>query len=338
MSITLRGLMRKKSSPFAWRRLFLKPFKDLEEQLDVLKDRGLAITNRERTLKYLLSNNYYNIINGYSKFFQITDSNNYIEGVTFDEVASLYTFDKDIKRAILQSILEAEHHIKSITAHRFAEAYQNQQYAYLNTKNYDNDKILDVGYIISRLSKIVNHNKNKRGTSINHYYTNHKDVPIWVLTDYLEFGDTRNIIKNLPTSLQNKIAKDLVSFLKTNNPDFTGVFPPETMISFLKNINQTRNVCAHNNRLLNYNCTANSVYFAPIHDDFNLQDDDSRKSVYSTVVSLQCFISGEEFDRLWNTLRKKVRKLENKLKSVDINIINATLGFPNNWHRNEPRV
>lgn len=155
--------MRKKSSPFTWRRLFLKPFKDLEEQLDVLKDRGLAITNRERTLKYLLSNNYYNIINGYSKFFQITDSNNYIEGVTFDEVASLYTFDKDIKRAILQSILEAEHHIKSITAHRFAEAYQNQQYAYLNTKNYDNDKILDVGYIISRLSKIVNHNKNKRG-------------------------------------------------------------------------------------------------------------------------------------------------------------------------------
>ena len=237
----------------------------------------------------------------------------------------------------MQSILEAEHHIKSITAHRFAEAYQNQQYAYLNTKNYDNDKILDVGYIISRLSKIVNYNKSKRGTSINHYYTNHKDVPIWVLTDYLEFGDTRNIIKNLPTSLQNKIAKDLVSFLKTNNPDFTGVFPPETMISFLKNINQTRNVCAHNNRLLNYNCTANSVYFAPIHDDFNLQDDDSRKSVYSTVISLQCFISGEEFNRLWNTLRKKVRKLENKLKSVDINIINATLGFPNNWHRKEPR-
>lgn len=109
------------------------------------------------------------------------------------------------------------------------------------------------------------------------------------------------------------------------------------MISFLKNINQTRNVCAHNNRLLNYNCTANSVYFSPIHDDFNLQDDDSRKSVYSTVVSLQCFISGEEFNRLWNTLRKKVRKLENKLKSVDINIINATLGFPNNWHRKEPR-
>jgi hypothetical protein len=329
--------MRKESSPSTWRGLFLKPFKNIKQQLDILKDRDLVITNRERTLKYLLSNNYYNIINGYSKLFQVPGSDNYINNVTFDEVASLYTFDKDIKRAILQSILEAEHHIKSITAHRFAESYQNQQYAYLDTKNYDNDKILDVGYIISKLSKIVNYNKNRRGTSINHYYTNHKDVPIWVLTDYLEFGDTRHIIENLPTSLQNKIAKDLVSFIKTNNPNFTGVFPPETMISFLKNINQTRNVCAHNNRLLNYNCSANSVYFAPIHDDFNLQDDDSRKTVYSTVVSLQCFISAEEFNRLWNTLRKKVRKLENKIKSVDINIINATLGFPDDWHRNGPR-
>ena len=329
--------MRKESSPSTWRGLFLKPFKNIEQQLDILKDRNLVITNRVRTLKYLLSNNYYNIINGYSKLFQVPGSDNYINNVTFDEVASLYTFDKDIKRAILQSILEAEHHIKSITAHRFAESYQNQQYAYLDTKNYDNDKILDVGYIISKLSKIVNYNKNRRGTSINHYYTNHKDVPIWVLTDYLEFGDTRHIIENLPTSLQNKIAKDLVSFIKTNNPNFTGVFPPETMISFLKNINQTRNVCAHNNRLLNFKCSANSVYFAPIHDDFNLQDDDSRKTVYSTVVSLQCFISGEEFNRLWNTLRKKVIKLENKLKSVDINIINAALGFPDDWHRNGPR-
>lgn len=327
--------MRKKPSPFIWRRLFLKPFKNLEQQLDTLKDRGLIITDKQRTLKYLLSNNYYNIINGYSKFFQVPGSDNYLNGVTFDEVASLYTFDKDIKRAILQSILEAEHHIKSIMAHRFAEAYQNQHYAYLDTGNYNDDKILEVGSVVSKLSRIVNKNKTRINTTICHYYTTHEDVPIWVLTDYLDFGDTRHIIKNLPTSLQNKIAKDLVSFIKVNNPNFTGVFPPETMISFLKNINQTRNVCAHNNRLLNYNCTANSVYFNSIHDNFNLKDNDSRKTVYSTVVSLQCFISSEEFDQLWNKLRKKVRRLENKLKSVNINTINSALGFPDDWHHND---
>lgn len=315
----------------------MKPFKNLDEQLDILTDRGLIITNRERTRKYLLSNNYYNIINGYSKFFQQNGTDDYIEGVTFDEVASLYTFDKDIKRAVLQSILEAEHHIKSIVAHRFAEAYEDKKYAYLDTQSYDNNKILEVGDIISKFSKIIKNKKNKCETSIYHYFHNHGDVPIWVLTDYLEFGITRRFISNLPTRVQNNIAKDMVSFIKTSNPSFTGVFAPETMLSFLKNINQTRNVCAHNNRLLNYTCIANSVCFDFIHREFDLLDDDARKSVYSTVVILQCFISAEEFNRLWNTIRKKVQKLDRKINSVDINLINRALGFPDNWHLNDPR-
>ena len=96
-------------------------------------------------------------------------------------------------------------------------------------------------------------------------------------------------------------------------------------------------MCAHNNRLLNYTCIANSVCFDFIHREFDLLDDDARKSVYSTVVSLQCFISAEEFNRLWNTIRKKVQKLDRKINSVDINLINRALGFPDNWHLNDPR-
>ena len=137
----------------------MKPFKTIEEQIATLKSRGLSITDESKAAKYLLSNNYYNIINGYSKFFQHPGTDIYIDGVTFDEVSSLYTFDKDVKRAILQAILEAEHHIKSITAHRFAEAYPSQKYAYLNTNSYADNKILDVGFIVSKLSKIINTNK-----------------------------------------------------------------------------------------------------------------------------------------------------------------------------------
>ena len=316
----------------------MKPFKTIEEQIATLKIRGLSITNESKTAKYLLSNNYYNIINGYSKFFQHPGTDTYIDGVTFDEVSSLYTFDKDVKRAILQAILEAEHHIKSITAHRFAEAYPGQKYAYLNTNSYADNKILDVGFIVSKLSKIINTNKRYRGNSIHHYAHTHSDVPIWVLTDYLEFGDLRTIIENLPNSLQNEIARDLVSFISTNVPDFNDVFPPETLISFLKNINEVRNKCAHNNRLLNFKCRSNSTFWETIHNEEILMGDDSRKTVYSTIISLQCFISNAEFNILWNTLRKKVIKLERKLPSIDINVINRSLGFPDDWHRNEPRV
>lgn len=313
----------------------MKPFKTIDQQLEILKTRGLYIKDISKAKKYLLSNNYYNIVNGYGKFFQV-DSDTFINGATFDELSSLYTFDKDIKRSVLQAILTAEHHIKSIMAYRFAEASKNMRYAYLNTGSYAADKILEVGITISKLSRIINFNKNFRGNSIHHYVNQHDEVPIWVLTDFLEFGDLRMIIENLPTQTQNNIARDLVSFIKTGNPEFNSVFPPETMISFLKNINQVRNVCAHNNRLLSYKCHANSIYFAPIHGNAGLQEDDARKTVYSTIMSLQCFISHEEFVILVNAIRKRIRKLANKLKSIDINVINHALGFLDDWHLQEP--
>ena len=46
-----------------------KEFKTLDEQIEILKSRGMDIQDEEDTRKYLLSNNYYNIINGYSKPF-----------------------------------------------------------------------------------------------------------------------------------------------------------------------------------------------------------------------------------------------------------------------------
>lgn len=50
-----------------------KPFKSIEEQIVLLKSRGLEFNDEEKTKKYLLCNNYYNVINYYSKFFMISN-------------------------------------------------------------------------------------------------------------------------------------------------------------------------------------------------------------------------------------------------------------------------
>ena len=39
-----------------------KEFKTLEQQIEILKNRGMTIKDEDKTKKYLLSNNYYNII------------------------------------------------------------------------------------------------------------------------------------------------------------------------------------------------------------------------------------------------------------------------------------
>ena len=89
----------------------MKDFKKIDEQLALLRSRGLIIPNEEKARLYLLTNNYYNIVNGYSKYFP-RDGEIYTAGTTFDEVWHLYIFDKEIKKAFLEAILNAESHFE----------------------------------------------------------------------------------------------------------------------------------------------------------------------------------------------------------------------------------
>ena len=54
-----------------------KPFKTLDEQISILKSRGLIVHDDESAKLSLLCNNYYNVINYYSKFFMIPGTDNY---------------------------------------------------------------------------------------------------------------------------------------------------------------------------------------------------------------------------------------------------------------------
>ncbi len=348
-----------------------KVFKTISQQIEILKERGLIIEDEEKARQYLLTNNYYNIINGYGKFFQQKDDSDiYINGANFNEVCDLYFYDKEIKMLILNTILTAEHHLKSILAYRFAEEYTNKRYAYLYADSYSEDKVLDITYTISKISRLINskiniQNKTKQKikqkiknsydkdtkigiNSIYYYSKKYDDIPIWVISDYLNFGDIYYIIKSLPLKIENSIAHDLWSFIDDNvskNSNYSGLlcntkFAPETMISFIKNLQEVRNVCAHNNRLLGFKCIQNSKKFTPLFkpfDDKYPEIKGKQNSVFAAFITLQCFVSSQEFAILNNSIRKRTRSLSKKLKSIKIEKIMELLGFPSDWY-NLPKL
>ena len=67
----------------------MRPFKTIDEQIQILKDRGLIIEDHVETRNYLIRNNYYNVVNMYSKMFQNSE-NSYIAGTTFKEIKALH--------------------------------------------------------------------------------------------------------------------------------------------------------------------------------------------------------------------------------------------------------
>lgn len=308
----------------------MKKFKTIDHQIDLLQKRELTFQDIDKAKRYLLTNNYYNIINGYGKYFQDT-TDHFVEGATFDEVSQLYFCDKQLKQAFFNSIITVEHHLKSIFAYRFAEEYQDQRYAYLDINAYNPDKVLSVGRIISDLSRLVNFHKNKSNDPIEHYVNKYNNVPIWIVVEFLDFGELCTLIKNSKRKIQNKICKDLLPFIKENIGDIDKHFTPDIMISFVENIRELRNICAHNNRMLNFNCRADSKYFSPLHDLYKIKDNENRRQVYSIFLSMQCFLSPTEFKILSNTVRKKLNFLNNHLDSISIQEILNALDFPKDW-------
>lgn len=314
-----------------------KEFKTLEQQIEILKSRGMVVEDELKAKKYLVSNNYYNIVNGYSKPF-LEIQNKYLPGTTFDEVVKLYFFDSEIKKVLLDAILHAESHLKSSFAYHFGEAHRQNPEAYLDVASYNNEYSLDIAYIVTKLSRIINKNKHYPNNSIYHYKARYHFVPIWVLVDYLDFGDLYTLIKISPRSIQSKIARDMMDFVHQNHIATNEYFSPATMLSFIKNIHETRNICAHNKRLIYFKCRSNSVFWAPLHSKFYIENNNHRNDVYTTFLSLQCFISYTEFAKLNNTFRKRLHSiLVRHLHTIDVNTILNLLGFPDNW-QNRPKL
>lgn len=321
----------------------MKNFSSLEKQLEILESRGLSIENKNKAVEYLLTNNYYNVINTYSKYFQVSPDV-YVKGANFDEITQLKLFDKEIKNVIFKSILEAENHISSIIAYRFSEKY-NEPYAYLQTNSYMKDNLFKVARNISMLSTTINRKKNEKQNSITHYYHNYNNVPLWVLINELTFGNVYHFYSILDHSLQNKIASDFSSFLldnlnnlDTNNSYEKIVFDKNTASSFIKNIVEIRNVVAHDNKLLDYKCRDNTSYFKELHSLLDINKKQPRQDVYNTCVCLASFLSKNQFAQLHNTILKRVANLERKLDSISINVVLNSLGFPNDWNKDRIKL
>lgn len=242
-----------------------RPFSSLEEQVTRLAGRGLLIENESDARKKLLNNNYYDVINGYKDLFLQRDDKNkvkkpevFIEGSRFSEIFSLYSFDQELRELTLQYLLQFETKFKSIVAYRFAEYFNKSNrtdpYAYLNIDFYSS-KDEDFSAVLStmrNLSYTLDQNtKSRYDNSIKFYVNKHHEVPIWVLIDYLTFGETRYLFRAFDTSLKETIAKDFSHYFHEQS-DCKERIGVSELSSLLKCANDFRNVCAHGERLYNF--------------------------------------------------------------------------------------
>ena len=102
-------------------------FRTYDELIAIMNGRGIATD--ENTLLALMAESYYSIINGYkTPFIDKFETNRagddrYKKDVQFQEIYSLFCFDRELRNLVFGYIIQAEVVIKNLLIHSYCEKY-----------------------------------------------------------------------------------------------------------------------------------------------------------------------------------------------------------------------
>lgn len=314
-----------------------KPFMDIHNQIALLQSRGLVFNDVLKAERFLLTNNYYNVINCFSRFL-IDHDNIYMLESTFDEITQIHYFDKEVKSVLFKNIIEIEKHLRSLVSYYFSQHHSNQPYCYLITSNYQQNDLLAVANITSEFSKILSTNIKHKTNPIYHYTKTHNDVPMWVLSNSLSFRTLVRFYTLMLPNEQNLIAREFSSFLSENLGVQNSLLQVDELISILNNLVELRNTIAHNNRLLGLCPRYNINYIHDLHSAYNIVNASKRQDVYNIFIAMQACLTKNQYANLHNTILSRAKKLNRHINSVSYTKVLACLGFPANWHATSKRA
>ena len=103
------------------------PATTIQEQLSILKNRNVRLD--ENSAGILLQYGYYNLINGYKDAFidkkrsNLRHSDFYTEGTTLEQIVTLYLFDANLRRNVLNCVTIIETQMKSLISLHFSSRF-----------------------------------------------------------------------------------------------------------------------------------------------------------------------------------------------------------------------
>ena len=301
-----------------------KIFKNLDEQINILRDKGLVIDDEKYAKEVLLRENYF-FLNGYRHpFMKSRDNKVYIEGTKFEEQYSLFLFDRALRNILFKNILVIENNLKSVISYQLSKKYGYKEKDYLNPNNFNNtfEKRKQVSDLLGKIKRQVKSNVPQHSATM-HYLNNYGYIPLWVLVKVLSFG----IVSELFTILKKGDQYEIVDLYGLDIPTFSNYF------SLLSNY---RNLCAHED-ILYENRTQKSIGDSLCHRRLNIPMLNNeyiygKNDVFALVIIMKSLLKDNEFKDLVEEINHAINNLEYNLKTIPINKILDRMGFPENWY------
>ncbi len=301
-----------------------KIFKTLDEQITILKDRGLIINDIEKTKDILYRENYF-FINGYRHLFERNFMDNkFIAGTTFEELYATFVFDRNIRNIMFKYLLIVENNIKSIISYQMSKKYGFKEKEYLDPKNYTQDSIKSrqVYDVLNKVKRQIRVN-GKQHTATSHYINNYGYIPMWILVKVLSFG----IVSELYGILKVEDQAEISNMYNIHS---------DTMFTYLQMLANFRNLCAHEDILYDHR-TQKTIPNCKYHIFMNIEKDEEdeykfgKNDLFALIIIMKQMLTEEEFNDMLYQIGYEIDILDSKIDVIPLKIILDKIGFPTNF-------
>ncbi len=300
-----------------------KVFKTLDEQVHIMQSKGLVISDIEETKDILLRENYF-FISGYRLLFMESSSNKkFLSGTTFEEVYSMFQFDRHLRNIIFKNLLIIENNIKSITAYNLSKHYGIREEEYLNPKNFTSDRKRkkQVDDLLRKMKRQIRINGGQHQATM-HYIDKYGYIPLWIVVKILSFGIVSEMYQILKPENQAEIAQDF------------GV-SVDQLIVYLPILANFRNLCAHEDILYDHRAQRD-IEDTKYHQLLNIpkMNDEyiyGKNDLFAIIIILKQLLRKDDFFLLMSEVEYEIQVLSGHLKTISVEKVLDRMGFPINY-------
>ena len=300
-----------------------KVFKTLDEQIEILKGKGLVIDDIEYARNIILRENYFFLMGYRHLFYKSDGSKTFREGTNFRELYALFTFDRQLRNIIFKNVLIIENNCKSIFSYVLSHKYGYKENDYLRPQNYvqSHEKQRQVNDLLRKMKRQIRINGGQHDAT-KHYINNYGYIPLWVVVKVLSFGITSELYTIMKDMDQKDIAKEFH-------------VDPENLLTFLPILSNYRNLCAHEDILFEHhtqkvipdNKYHEALHISKMEDEYMYGNGD----VFAVVIIFKYLLSKDDFRLFLNEVSYELDRLAGKLDSIPVYYVLDHMGFPTNY-------
>ncbi|WP_346777637.1 Abi family protein [Rhodococcus sp. HNM0563] len=319
-----------------------KPFKTITEQRQLLESRGMTIPDHTAAERWLSSVGYYRL-SGYWYPYRVRTQaagappvigDDFQPGTSFEQIVELYDFDRKLKLLVLDAIERVEVAMRLRVGHTLGRrgAFAHTDPNMLSTEfvgvSSPSQAPAHAEWLESAhakwLRKVAQEQSRSKEEFVKHFTRKYGGpLPVWVVTEILDFGG----LSRLYEGLQQKDRDDIASgFGLTDN---SGAGHGAALVSWMKNLNYIRNTCAHHSRLWNRNIDVQLSYrhLLVVPELHHAASPTVTKRVYASLAVLAYLLERISPGSTWAA--NIIRHIRTGLAKM--NRSEAEIGCPSGW-------